>query len=236
VKAMDEEAFLAVPENYPHLTAEQARAVDSAIDQYNDAISGSVRNARKDGLDWRIVEIAGVLDRMAVRRYILDPDVLLPDWWTPHEMPQALRDALGFTPDTRFLRSGPDGITEGGIFSLDGIHLTTTGHGIIAHECMEVMKQAGVRFLAADGSERADPQFDFARAAGCDTLLAQPPSSGLATLDLLGRLDDRFALTDGLKDALRGDGPLRPAGIGSRTGAGNDAVGADDQLGYSAFS
>ncbi len=36
----------------PNITAAQARAVDSAIDQYNDAIVEVVRAARNDGRDW----------------------------------------------------------------------------------------------------------------------------------------------------------------------------------------
>jgi len=197
-----EEAFLRNPERYPHLVAEQMRAIDSAIDQYNEAICENVRSARSAGLDWHVVDISGVLDRMAQRRFVDQPDAQ-PDWWTPYELPPGLVEALGFTPTTEFLRSDAEGIKTGGIVGLDGVHPTTSGYGIIAHECIKVMKQIGVRFLDAAGAVRADPQVDFARIVGEDTLLTQPLKSGAATLELLGRLDDRFALMAGFEQALR---------------------------------
>ncbi len=36
----------------PYVTEQEARAIDSAIDQYNDAIAEAVEAARNDGLDW----------------------------------------------------------------------------------------------------------------------------------------------------------------------------------------
>ena len=199
---VEEEAILANPERYPHLTAGQVRAVDSAIDQYNEAICEQVRAARSAGLDWHVVDLCGVLDRMARRRYIEHPQAR-PAWWTPYEVPRALVDALGFTPTTEFLRSGPDGVSAGGIVGLDGVHPTTSGYSIIAHECIKVMKRIGVRFYTPAGEEREDPQVDFARVAHEDTLLSRPPKSGVSTLDLLGRLDERFALMAGFERALR---------------------------------
>jgi hypothetical protein len=197
-----EEAILANPERFPHLTAGQVRAVDSAIDQYNEAICEQVRSARGAGLDWHVIDLCGVLDRLALRRYIEHPEAR-PDWWTPYEIPQALIDALGFTPTTEFLRSGPGGVSAGGIVGLDGVHPTTSGYSIIAHECIKVMKRIGVRFATPAGVERQDPQVDFARVAHEDTLLSRPLKSGVSTLDLLGRLDERFALMAGFERAVR---------------------------------
>jgi hypothetical protein len=199
---VQEESFLEHPDRYPHLVADQVRAVDSAIDQYNETIVATVKAAREAGLDWHIVDISGVLDRMAQRRYIDHPEAR-PDWWTPYEIPQGLRDALGFEPTTEFLRSSPQGITAGGIVGLDGVHPTTSGYSLIAHECMKVMKQIGVRFFTPSGEERADAEVDFARVVREDTLVSQPLKSGVAALDLLGRLDDRFALMAGFERALR---------------------------------
>jgi hypothetical protein len=197
-----EDAFLKNPDRFPHLTANQVRAVDSAIDQYNEAIVETVRQARSGGLDWHVVEISGVLDRLALRRYVEHPEAQ-PDWWVPYEMPKAMTDALGFTPTTEFLRSNADGVTAGGIVGLDGVHPTTTGYGLIAHECMKVMKRIGVRFFAPDGTPREDAEVDFARVVREDTLLSTPLRSGGATLDLLGQLDERFALMAGFEQALR---------------------------------
>jgi len=199
---LDEDTFLADPSKYPHLTADQVRAVDSAIDQYNETIIETVREARTAGLDWHVVDLSGALDRMATRRYFEQPDAQ-PDWWTPYEMPAALTDALGFTPTTEFLRSGPNGIEKGGIVALDGVHPTTVGYSLIAHECMKVMKRIGVQFLTPAGEERVDPEVDFARVVREDTLLSNPLRSEAGGLELLGKLDERFALIAGFERALR---------------------------------
>jgi hypothetical protein len=196
-----EASILADPGRYPHLTAGQVRAVDSAIDQYNEAICDHVRAARIAGLDWHVIDLCGVLDRLATRRYVEHPEAR-PDWWTPYEIPQALVDALGFTPTTEFLRSGPGGITAGGIVGLDGVHPTTSGYSLIAHECIKVMKQIGVRFYTPAGAERQDPQVDFAAVVSQDTLLSQPLKSGVSTIEQLGTLDERFALMAGFERAL----------------------------------
>lgn len=197
-----EQSFLADPSRYPHLTAAQARAVDSAIDQYNETICDTVRDARNGGLDWHVVDLSGALDRMAVRRYFEQPEAQ-PEWWTPYDFPPALTEALGYTPTTEFLRSGPNGIEAGGIVGLDGVHPTTVGYSLIAHECIKVMKRIGVRFYTPAGEERADPQVDFASVVAADTLLSNPLQSGVSALELLGKLDDRFALMAGFERALR---------------------------------
>ncbi len=199
---LDEATLLANPSKYPHLTAKQVRAVDSAIDQYNESIIETVHSARTAGRDWHVVDISGVLDRMAARRYFDDPGAR-PPWWTKYEMPQALTDALGFEPTTQFLMSGPDGIEAGGVVGLDGVHPTTVGYSLIAHECMKVMKQIGVRFYDDAGAQRVDPEVDFARVVKDDTLLSNPLKSGIGTMDLLGKLDERFALLGRFEQVAR---------------------------------
>jgi len=109
----------------PRVTEQEARAIDSAIDQYNDAIAKAVENARKSGLDWYLFEVAGLLDRLAACRYIEDPQAQ-PPWWRRYELPPELK-ALSPEPDSRFFTSGPEGRTQGGLFSLDGVHPTTIG-------------------------------------------------------------------------------------------------------------
>jgi hypothetical protein len=199
---VDEDTFMADPTKFPHLTSDQARAVDSAIDQYNEAIIQTVHDARSAGHDWHLVDFSGALDRMATRRYFDQPEAQ-PDWWTPYEMPQALVDALGFTPTTEFLRSGPNGIEAGGIVALDGVHPTTVGYSVMAHECMKVMKQTGVRFFTPEGAERTDPEVGFADIVRSDTLLSNPLRSEGSMLKLLGTLDERFALIATFEQALR---------------------------------
>lgn len=174
----------------PCITANEARAVDSAVDQYNDAITDAVRAARKAGRDWYLLDVAGLLDRLAARRYLTDATAR-PKWWRPYDLPPEL-EALTPKPTSRFFASGPQGRTEGGLFSLDGIHPTTVAYGILAQEFINVMQLAGVKFYAGDGTtERLGPvKVDFKRLVARDTLIADPPRSLSSDLKLVGWLDE----------------------------------------------
>jgi len=179
----------------PYITADEARAIDSAIDSYNETMIDSVAAARSDGLDWYVFDMGSILDRLATRRYI-DSPWARPTWWAPYELPRAL-GALDPVPNTRFFRSGPDGRTDGGLFSLDGVHPTTSAYGILAQEVIKVMELAGVEFLDRHGQPRAGPvQVDFERLLRADTLISAPPASLSNTLSLLGWLDDKLDLAN----------------------------------------
>jgi hypothetical protein len=110
----------------PHITSDEARAIDAAIDAY-ETIIASVAAARHDGLDWYLFDMGSVPDRLATRRYINSPWAR-PAWWTPYPLPPQLL-ALNPVPNTRFFRSGPEGRSDGGLFSLDGVHPTTSASG-----------------------------------------------------------------------------------------------------------
>jgi hypothetical protein len=175
----------------PCITEQQARAIDSAIDQYNSAITKAVETARKDGLDWYLFEVAGLLDRLAARRYIDDP-LARPRWWSKYELPPELR-VLSPELDSRFFLAGPEGRTQGGLFSLDGVHPTTVAYGILAQELINVMQQnAGVEFCLGDGTtKRAGPvRVDFVRLIPRDTLVSASPQSLTSDLELIGWLDE----------------------------------------------
>jgi hypothetical protein len=190
----------------PSIDERQARDVDRAIDMYNEAIVDAVRAAREGGRDWYVLELGGVLDRLAHRRYVLDPTAR-PPWWTRYELPPELA-ALDPTPDSRFFVAGEDGRTAGGLFSLDGVHPTTIGYGLMAQEAINVMRLAGVRFRYPDGTERPDPvRVDFRRLLQEDTLISDPPRSLSADLRLIGWLDEQLDVFSRLL----------------RTGAGTDA-------------
>ncbi|GGD29009.1 hypothetical protein [Nocardioides daphniae] len=179
------------PRHDPHLLEEEVRAIDSAIDAYNETIIASVRAARQDGLDWYLFDMGGVLDRLATRRYLNSPWAR-PAWWEPYELPPELQ-ALDPVPSTRFFRSGPRGRTEGGLFSLDGVHPTTIGYGILAQEVIRVLRTAGVAFFDRQGNPRSDPvTIDFVRLLRADTLVSDPPVSVTESLGLLGWLDDKL--------------------------------------------
>jgi hypothetical protein len=181
------------PRRDPSITAEEARAIDSAVDGYNETVIGSVAAARRAGLDWYLFDMGSILDRLATRRYI-DSPWARPAWWTPYELPAALQ-ALDPVPNTRFFRSGPGGRTDGGLFSLDGVHPTTSAYGVLAQEVITVMELAGVDFRDRQGRPRSGPvRVDFDRLLRADTLLSAPPASVGDTLSLLGWLDERLDL------------------------------------------
>lgn len=186
--------------NDPHVTEQEARALDSAIDQYNHAITQVVRDARNEGRDWLLLDVAGILDRLAARRYIDDP-LARPGWWQKYELPPELA-ALSPEPDSRFFASGPDGRTHGGLFSLDGVHPTTIGYGILAQELIDAMQQhAGVKFYLGNGStERIGPvKVDFRRLISRDTLISDPPRSLTSDVRLIGWIDENL---DGVLDRI----------------------------------
>lgn len=190
------------PNKHPHITEQEARAIDSAIDQYNDYITEAVRQGRKQGKDWYLFETAGLLDRLASKRYIANESAR-PSWWDEvggkYELPPELQ-ALSPVPDSRFFRSDPMGHTEGGLFSLDGIHPTTIGYGIIAQELIKIMQRAGVKFYYSDGqTERTgEVKIDFNRLIKEDTLISNPPRSLSNALDLIGKIDTNFNIFSSL--------------------------------------
>ncbi|NLV80887.1 MAG: hypothetical protein GXY65_16405 [Rhodococcus sp.] len=184
---VDERRFDAVRDE--HITGAQARAVDIAIDHYNETITAAVADARRDGLDWYLLDTAGLLERLASRRYIHDVNAR-PDWWEPYPLPPELA-ALQPVPDTRFLTAdGDGGRRTGGLFSLDGVHPTTVGYGILARELVRIMAAAGVEFRGPNGAVRADPSVDFERLVRLDTLVRTPPQNIDSTLSVLGWADE----------------------------------------------
>lgn len=183
------------PAKHPHITGQQARAIDNAIDQYNEAILEVVRAGRQQGKDWYLFEAAGLLDRLASRRYIEDPTAK-PDWWTPYPLPPALQ-ALNPVPNSQFFKSGAQGRTQGGLFSLDGIHPTTIGYGIMAQELINIMRMAGVQFF--DGNGLPHPgDIDFNRLIQIDTLISSPPRNISSILNLIGWFDSKLNIMSGL--------------------------------------
>jgi hypothetical protein len=177
------------PDRDPHLTAADARAIDAAIDLYNEGLERVVEDARRgtDGRprDWCLLDLAGLLDRLASRRYIEDVDAR-PPWWTPYELPPALQ-ALDPPPDSHFLTGdGRGGRASGGLFSVDGVHPTTVGYGLLARELVFVMRRAGVQFRTPSGVPRPDPvDVDFDRLLRRDLLVRRPPQNLTSALDLL---------------------------------------------------
>jgi hypothetical protein len=182
-----------------YLTAADALAIDTAIDIYNDAIQDEVEQARKgvDGTvrNWYLLDLAGVLDRLAARRYITDPNAR-PSWWTPYPLPPLVA-SLNPVPHSRFLTGdGRGGRATGGLFSLDGVHPTTVGYGLIAQEVINIMQRAGVTFLHANTVRSAPIMVDFERLIRRDTLITHPPQNVNSTLDIIEWADATLGMTN----------------------------------------
>jgi hypothetical protein len=181
-----------------NITGSEARAVDYAIDIYNTDIEATVRAERRgegpDKLprDWYLLDIAGILDRLASRRYIDDPNAR-PTWWKPYVLPPIIK-ALQPEPDSRFLTGdGSGGRATGGLFSLDGVHPTTVAYGLIAQEMINIMQSAGVVFQHASGEQRLAPiAVDFNRLILRDTLIRFPPQILRSGLHALAWADERL--------------------------------------------
>lgn len=149
------------PNRHRKLTHQQARAIDSAIDQYNDTICNAVRAARHDGRDWQIVDLCGLLDGLAERRFKLDADAAARNDWVEVALPAPIEDL-----DSRFFRSDAGGRREGGLFGLDGIHPTTSAYGVVAQAVLDVI----------DPAKTAATRIDFAELRASDTLNREPPA------------------------------------------------------------
>jgi hypothetical protein len=161
------------PDEHRHITHQQARAIDSAIDQYNDTIQDHVRRARADGRDWYLVDLCGILDGVAYRRFLADPATRTANQaWQPYPLPAPIADL-----DTRFFRSDKTGRLQGGLFGLDAVHPTTVGYGIIAQSVLDVLGAAGI----------TSPGIDFTRLLAQDTLNTNPPALFTQVLNLIGR-------------------------------------------------
>ncbi len=184
----------------PFIKGQTAMEIDGIIMEYRKTLFGLVEshNTKKKKENWFVADLHQVLERVAARRYE-DPSVPPPPNWTPYELPDSYEN-LGL--NTRFLRAKDGDRIHGGLFSLDGIHPTTAGYGIVAHEIINVMQDAGVDFFWGDKqTKRNTPiQVDWKRILRLDSLVKSPPH----TLDdLWDLLVDGDQIIDMFKMAFR---------------------------------
>lgn len=165
------------PTKHRHLTHQQARAIDSAIDQYNETIVEAVRHARRQGRNWLLFDLCGILDGLAHRRYVMDPAAQERNEWVPYELPEPIADL-----DTRFFISDRTGRLQGGLFGLDAVHPTTSGYAVIAQALLDLLRTDGVD----------STPLDFAAIRQQDTLNSQPPPLLKPMLGLLTPFLTRF--------------------------------------------
>lgn len=156
------------PDKHPHLTREQAIELDQVVDEYNTII----RSVAKE-YDWIVVPLNKQVNAIARRR--LGGNIKRP---YPSEFCRAMKK----NPNTAHLVDDPHRpllstnyikvdeetrkLSKGGIFSLDGIHPTTIGYGLMAQAYYDAMEENGVKF---------QKPLDWDYIIENDTLVTDPP-------------------------------------------------------------
>jgi hypothetical protein len=76
--------------------------------------------------------------------------------------------------NTKYYHASPQGrLEQGGVFSLDGVHPTAIGHGLIAHEFLKVMNTVGVK-TASSGETVTPGMLNWPGIFQSDSLYSQP--------------------------------------------------------------
>lgn len=156
------------PDRHPYLSKEEAIKLDQAVDEYNTII----RTVAKE-YGWIVVPLNKYLSAIARRR--LGGKLRIP-------YPDDFCEAMKRNPHTAHLvnSNGQSKLSteyiridrhkrrvyKGGIFSLDGIHPTTIGYGLIAHVYYETMQKHGVEF---------QKKLNWDHIIASDTLVTDPP-------------------------------------------------------------
>jgi lysophospholipase L1-like esterase len=161
------------PRHAEQLSRQDAKLIDERIDGFNRVISDE---AELRG--WHVVDVCALLDRLAVKRRQFERGLTTAEQKYDPEEP--LRSYLAQQPDHPLLRLRPvpsilslrlDAAgkrTQGGLFSLDGVHPTTIGYGLMAEAFLVAMRDAGV-----PGADPARLPWDDVIAN--DSLLNDPP-------------------------------------------------------------
>ena len=186
------------PEKHEHLTREQAIEIDGAIDEYNRTIR---ETAAKRG--WHVADMGGMLDNLAFRSSEGRPSYMFPEGLVSaiRENPYTsyLVDNDRFRLDTRYLRAVPYGaarsgiqrLSRGGLFSLDGVHPTVVGQGLLADLFLETMRKAGA--APADAALRWDTIVES------DMLVTDPPALLVNLASCLASLERHWGLSEVLQ-------------------------------------
>ncbi|APE04798.1 hypothetical protein BM528_02615 [Alteromonas sp. RW2A1] len=142
-----------------YLPFRDALFIDKTIVEFNRIITTLVAKKNKDlGREhFHIVDIGRDLTDMAWKRNFGEPS---------YPFPEALQ--FIYPPiDTKYYDTSPDGdIASGGIFSLDGVHPTAIGQGIIAEEFLKAVKEAR--------PEENVKSLDWQKIIASDSLRAKP--------------------------------------------------------------
>jgi GDSL-like Lipase/Acylhydrolase len=149
------------------LTGNEVQEIDNTVDRFNQIIRNEVSQA---GNNFHLVDTAGVLNGLAVRRngFTDSPDQPLKAYYADLGLSDHPLLKLDPIPSILMLKTDNRIRTGGGLFSLDNVHPSTIGYGIIAEVFLREMQQAGV--------PNADPaHLDWSQIIAHDSLLQQPP-------------------------------------------------------------
>jgi hypothetical protein len=120
-----------------YLTMMDALYIDNCIRQYNQTIKQLVveKNKQSERSRYHIVDTSRALQEIAFKRNAGQVKYKFPESFKFQYPPVT----------TKYYFADQQGrFKQGGLFSLDGIHPSAIGQGIIAYEFLKVMKQAGV--------------------------------------------------------------------------------------------
>jgi hypothetical protein len=126
-----------------YLKLHQVLYIDDYINEYNKIIHKVLERKNRQHLEenngkrYFLVDLGDSFKRMDWRRNDGNPDYQFPDYLK----------TLNPMVNTKYYFADTEGkLMRGGLFSLDGVHPSAIGQGLIAHEFLKVMKKAGITF------------------------------------------------------------------------------------------
>lgn len=156
------------PSLHKHLRREQIIAIDKRIESFNKTISEQAEDN-----DWTVVPTGNLLSSLAVRRQHLEgsPNQALRDYFASKGVSD--HPLLRLNPPPSILKLETDELgsrRSGGLFSLDCVHPSTIGYGLLAELFLESMQKEGI--------PNADPRrINWARIIQQDRLLQSCPKT-----------------------------------------------------------
>lgn len=142
-----------------HLNMQEALHIDDCIREYNRIIRALIKdlNAKpRNAGSYHLVDVSQALLDLAYKRNNGQPKYKFPKYF----------DFVFPEVNTKYYHADVDGqLKQGGLFSLDGIHPTAIGHGLMAYEFLKVMREASVV---------SDTELDWGAIFANDTLYTQP--------------------------------------------------------------
>lgn len=141
----------------PALDRNDALQIDTRIAAFNNTIKQAVteKNKQLKNDHIHLVDVNRALLQLAFKRNNGHPTYQFPEGY----------QSEGIRANTKYYRARDGRKTAGGIFSLDGVHPSAIGQGLLAHEFLKVMKQAGCRVRTG---------LDWPRIRESDQLYSQP--------------------------------------------------------------